>query len=95
VKRVHNLQDAIKVSQQSPGGFEVPNWDPASQKKVRDALMVLGATLPDTKRMFGTKDQIDPVRRLIGAASVWGGNPRPFKRRESTLRNGRFRPGSI
>ena len=75
VKRVHNLQDAIKVSQQSPGSFEVPNWDPASQKKVRDALLVLGATLPDTKRMFGTKDQVDPVRRLIGAASVWGGNP--------------------
>ena len=75
VKRVHNLQDAIKVSQQGPGSFEVPNWDPASQKKVRDALMVLGATVPDTKRMFGTRDQVDPVRRLIGAASVWGGNP--------------------
>jgi len=75
VKRVHSLQDAIKVSQQSPGSFEVPNWDPASQKKVRDALLVLGATLPDTKRMFGTKDQVDSVRRLIGAASVWGGNP--------------------
>ena len=75
MKRVHNLQDAIKVSQQSRGGFEMPNWDPASQKKVRDALMVLGATLRDTKRMFGTKDQVDPVRRLIGAASVWGGNP--------------------
>jgi len=25
LKRVHNLQDAIKVSQQSPGSFEVPN----------------------------------------------------------------------
>jgi hypothetical protein len=75
VKRVHNLQDAIKVSQQSPGSVEVPNWDPASQKKVRDALMVLAATLADTKRMFGTKDQVDPVRHLIGAASVWGGNP--------------------
>jgi hypothetical protein len=75
VKRVHNLQDAIKVSQQSPGSFEVPNWDSASQKKVRDALLVLGAALPDTKRMFGTKEQVDPVRRLIGAASVWGGNP--------------------
>jgi hypothetical protein len=75
MKRVHNLQDAIKVSQQSPGSFEVPNWDPASQKKVRDALLVLAATLPDTKRMFGTKDQVDPARRLIGAASVWGGNP--------------------
>jgi hypothetical protein len=75
VKRVHNLQDEIKFSQQSPGSFEVPNWDPVSQKKVRDALMVLGATIPDTKRMFGTKHQVDPVRRLIGAASVWGGNP--------------------
>jgi hypothetical protein len=75
VKRVHNLQDAIKVSQQSPGSFEVPNWDPASQKKVRDGLLVLFAALPDTKRMFGTKDQVDPVRRLIGAASLWGGNP--------------------
>jgi len=25
--------------------------------------------------MFGTKDRVDPVRRLIGAASLWGGNP--------------------
>ena len=62
VKRDHNLQDAIKVSQQSLGSFEVPNWDPASQKKVRDALLALGATLADTHRMFGTKEQVDPVR---------------------------------
>jgi hypothetical protein len=25
--------------------------------------------------MFGTRDAVDPVRRLIGAASAWGGNP--------------------
>ena len=75
VKQVHALQDAIKVSQERPGRFEVPSWDPASQKKVRDALLVLAQTLPDSARMFGTKDQVDPVRRLIGAASAWGGNP--------------------
>src|SRR6266702_3633025 len=75
VEEVHALQDAIKAEQQSPGRFEVPNWDPASQKKVRDALLALASTLPDTNRMFGTKDQVDPVRRLIGAASAWGGNP--------------------
>jgi hypothetical protein len=23
---------------------------------------------------FGTKDEVDPVRHLIGAASAWGGN---------------------
>jgi hypothetical protein len=35
---------------------------------VRDALLVLGETVPDTKRMNGTKDQVDPVRHLIGTA---------------------------
>src|SRR5262249_52981482 len=24
---------------------------------------------------FGTRDQVDPVRHLIGTASAWGGNP--------------------
>jgi hypothetical protein len=75
VQRVHALQDAIKVNQKNPGKFEVPRWDHASQKNVRDALLTLGATLPDSKGMFGTKDQVDPTRRLIGAAMAWGGNP--------------------
>lgn len=75
VGQVHALQDAIKVNQKNPGKFEVPNWDQASQKKVRDALLVLGATLPDSKGMFGIKGQVDPVRRLIGSAMAWGGNP--------------------
>jgi hypothetical protein len=51
-----------------PGRFEVPNWDQASQKKVRDALLALAETLPDTKRTFGARDQVDPVRHLIGTA---------------------------
>ncbi|HMF12385.1 MAG TPA: DUF1214 domain-containing protein, partial [Gemmataceae bacterium] len=75
LEEVHKLQDAIKVEQKSSGRFEPPNWDQASQKKVRDALLALGATLPDSKRMFGPKDQVDPVRHLIGTAMAWGGNP--------------------
>jgi hypothetical protein len=73
--QVHALQDGIQVSQKISGRFEVPNWDAASQKKVREALTLLGATLPDSKRTFGTKDQVDPVRHLIGTAIGWGGNP--------------------
>src|SRR5262249_37682402 len=69
-------QDAIKVSQQSPGTFEVPNWDEASLKKVRTALLQLGETISDTRRMFGAnKDQGDPGRHLSGSALVWGGLP--------------------
>jgi hypothetical protein len=74
-KRVHALQDAIKVSQAKPGTFEVPNWDPESQKKVREALGVLGSTIPDSRNMFGSKDQVKPIRHLIGSAIAWGGNP--------------------
>jgi hypothetical protein len=73
---VHALQDAIKVDQPGgPGKFEVPNWDEPSQKTVRDGLLLLATTLPDTKGMFGPRGGVDPLRHLIGAASAWGGNP--------------------
>ena len=72
---VHALQDAVAVQQDHSGSFDIPKWDPVSQKTVRDALLQLSATLPDSKGMFGTKNDTDPVRRLIGSASAWGGNP--------------------
>jgi hypothetical protein len=75
VAKVYDLQDAVKVDQQNPGHFEVPNWDRRSQKKVRDALLVLGSTIADTKQTFGPRNQVDPVRHLIGTAMAWGGNP--------------------
>ncbi|MFC7478006.1 DUF1254 domain-containing protein [Dankookia sp. GCM10030260] len=75
LRAAHALQDAIKVSQAGTGRFEIPAWDQASQKKVRDALLVLASTLPDTNRMYGRRDEVDPVRFLIGAAYGWGANP--------------------
>ncbi|MCA9880435.1 MAG: DUF1254 domain-containing protein [Thermomicrobiales bacterium] len=73
---VHALQDAISISQPGgPGTFDVPAWDPASQKTVRDALLVLSATLPDMRHAFGRKEDVDPVRHFIATASGWGGNP--------------------
>ena len=75
IQQAHALQDAVKVSQRNPGKFEIPEWDPVSHKKVKDALLVLASTLPDSDRGFGTKREVDPVRRLILSASAWGGNP--------------------
>ena len=75
ITQVHVLQDAITIDQQGAGKLELPNWDPVSQKKVREALIALGATTPDFKHAFGAKDQVDPVRHLIGTAAGWGGNP--------------------
>ncbi|MBH3429696.1 DUF1254 domain-containing protein [Pseudomonas alkylphenolica] len=71
----HALQDRIKVEQAGgPGRFEVPQWDTASLDAVRNSLLLLAATVPDSRRMFGTPAQVDPVRHFIGSASAWGGN---------------------
>jgi hypothetical protein len=75
-QRIHALQDALTASQQSPGTFEIPNWDEASLKKVHAALLQLGETIADTRRMFGAAEhQVDRVRHLVGTALVWGGLP--------------------
>ena len=52
--------DELQVSQKEPGKFEVPQWDAAGRKKVRDALIVLPSTVPDAKRTFGPKAEVDP-----------------------------------
>jgi len=71
----HTLQDAIKVSQASPGTFEIPNWDQKSQNRLRDAINVLASTVANTHEMFGDVDDVNPVKFLMGAAYGWGGNP--------------------
>jgi hypothetical protein len=76
IQQVHALQDAVKFDQQRPGSFEIPNWDQASLKKVKAALLQLGTTVSDTRRMFGASEHhVDPVKHLIGSAMLWGGNP--------------------
>jgi hypothetical protein len=76
LKQAHALQDGVKVAQLGgPGRLETPNWDRASQRKVRDALLALNSTLPDLRRAGGRRDEVDPVRHLIATASGWGLNP--------------------
>lgn len=75
IRQVQVLQDKIQLEQNGRGKFETPQWDPASQDKVREALSMLGATMPDSRHTFGPKEEVDPVRHLIGAAVGWGGNP--------------------
>ncbi|MFJ7145192.1 DUF1254 domain-containing protein [Pseudomonas protegens] len=75
LEQVHVLQDAIRVSQAKVGEFVVPKWDQASQKQMRDALAVLGSTIPNYNQSFGPKGRVNPIHHLIGTATGWGGNP--------------------
>jgi hypothetical protein len=70
------LQDRVEVRQAGAGTFEVPEWDEASLRTVRDALNVLAATKPDASGMFGDKAKLNPIDHLLGTAYGWGGNPR-------------------
>lgn len=73
-QKAHQLQDAIKIEQANKGSFEIPNWDKVSQQRIHDSLVAVAKTLPDTKRTFGTKSEVDPARHLVGTATGWGGN---------------------
>ena len=42
---------------------------------MRNAFLALNETLSDSRRMFGTPHEVDPVRHLIGGAMGWGGMP--------------------
>jgi hypothetical protein len=77
VAKVHALQDALSVTQSRNGTFEVTDWDPASLDAIRKALAALALANGglDSARMFGRKDQVDPVQHLLGTAEGWGGNP--------------------
>lgn len=72
---VTEIQNKIKAEQSSPGTFEVPNWDKASQDKLRDAINVLASTLTDTELCYGDKNEVDPIAHLLGAAYGWGALP--------------------
>lgn len=74
VKTANELQDKIVVEQASPGSFEVPDWDTASQARVRSGLNTI-APLGRSGQKFGSRDEVDPVAHLISTAIGWGGNP--------------------
>ncbi|MBS0254245.1 MAG: DUF1214 domain-containing protein [Proteobacteria bacterium] len=61
-------QDEVRVYQSDPGKFEIPNWDYASLAKLTKAIVQMGPWLPDSRRIFGSRADTDPVRHLIGTA---------------------------
>jgi len=75
IAAVNALQDQIKITQESAGTFEIPNWDQAAQDRIRAALKVLSATMEDYDGAFGDKDEVHPTKFLFGSTTGWGGMP--------------------
>ncbi|MDY0908054.1 DUF1214 domain-containing protein [Microbacterium sp. CFBP9034] len=69
------IQDGLLLEVGSAVEFESPEYDTASLDATRTALLALAAGLRSFDRTFGTPEEVDPVRHLIGTAAGWGGLP--------------------
>ncbi len=75
VKAAHNLQDAITIKQDDQGEFLVPSWKLEDVESMRNAINVLAPFASDSSKIFGKKEDLDPIYWLLGAAVGWGGLP--------------------
>ena len=73
--RVAEVQDALQLEAGSAVDFVGDEYDSASLDATRSALLALAAGLRSFERTFGSRDEVDPVRHLIGTAAGWGGLP--------------------
>ena len=72
---VNGLQDLLAVRATSSRPFEMPDYDKDSFGATRNAVLELGKHLSSFDHAFGSKEDVDPVRHLIGTAAGWGGLP--------------------
>lgn len=75
VAEVISLQDRFQLTAGSSRPFEMPDYDAASLNETRQALLQLARGLTGFTEMFGKREEVDPVRHLIGTAAGWGGLP--------------------
>jgi hypothetical protein len=69
------LQDQLRMDAVSSRPFVLPNYDEKSHKATYDALIELSRGVGQATRTFGKREDVDPVRHLIGTAFGWGGLP--------------------
>lgn len=75
VAEVNRLQDQIVINANSSRPFTHPDYDQEDLDSTRAALLSLAEGLPDSDLTFGSREQVEPTRHLIGTAFGWGGLP--------------------
>jgi hypothetical protein len=75
VKVAHALQDKVITKQAKIGKLELPEWNKEEVEKMRKTINVVAATVTDSGKMFGVKEDLDQVYWMLGAALGWGGLP--------------------
>ncbi len=71
----HRLQDGLVITASATRPWTTGQYDEDSYEATKKPLLELGRGMHDSKRTFGPKEQVDPVRFLIGSAAGFGGLP--------------------
>jgi hypothetical protein len=75
IKKANALQNQLKIEAASAKPYTHPNYDKASYETTYKLLLELSKGIPDTKHMFGKKEEVTETRHILGAAFGWGGLP--------------------
>lgn len=75
VAAVNALQDAMTIEAASSTPFISPDYDEESFEGLLRATIEIGRFAPDSSRVFGAKDEVEPLRHFLGTAVGWGGLP--------------------
>jgi hypothetical protein len=69
------IQDEIRFAANASNPFEMPDYEPSSFDATRKAVLDLAKHVGGLDHAFGTREEVNPVRHLIGTAAGWGGLP--------------------
>jgi hypothetical protein len=72
IREANALQDQLKIEAADAKPFTHPDYDKESYQTTHDALLVLGRGMADAGATFGSKEDVDPIRHLLGTAWGWG-----------------------
>ncbi len=75
IREANALQDQLKIEAASAKPYTHPDYDKESYQTTYEALLVLGRGMADAGATFGSKEDVDPIRHLLGTAWGWGGLP--------------------
>ena len=75
IRIANALQDKLKIKAASAKPYTHPDYDDGTYQATYQAILALGRGMTDTKRTFGSKEEVDQVRHLLGTAWGWGGLP--------------------
>lgn len=75
LRLANELQDKMVVKAKSARNYSRPHYDVDQYKAVKKAAVALARYMPDTRKAYGKKENINSLRYTLAAASGWGGLP--------------------